>query len=369
MSAMEKVGKDGVITCSEGKSTKTTLDFSLGIEFDRGFASPYMATNLEKMTAELESPLILVTDKKIEAFADLLPVLENVSAMHRSLLIIAEDIDSDALATVVVNKMRGAITSVVVRAPSYGERRKQLLEDICCLTGATLISSELGMNIADATADMLGSAKKIISNNEKTTIIEGAGSKMEIELRVQTIKNQIRDCENEFEKEFLENRKAKLAGGIAVIKVGSPTEVEMQEKKLRIEDAIAGAKCAAKEGIVAGGGITFLGAYKHLKKQIKHLDESEKVGAEILLNALTLPLSQILKNAGENDEEIKNKILNSHKKNFGFNALTGKFCDMIKEGIIDPALVAKSAITNAVSASSTLLTTEVVVCNDEQKNN
>ena len=368
-SAMEKVGKDGVIACSEGKTTKTTLDFSVGIEIDRGFSSPYMATNMEKMTAELDNPLILITDKKISSFAEILPIMESVSSMHRSLLIIADEVDSDTLATIVLNKMRGAITTVVIKAPSYGERRKQILEDICTLTGANLISSELAMNFEDVTSQMLGSAKRIVCNSEKTTIIEGSGSKMDIELRSQTIKNQIKDCESDFEKEFLENRLAKLSGGIAVIKVGSPTELEMQEKKLRIEDAIAGAKCATKEGVVAGGGITFANAYKKLKSEINSFDEKDKIGAEILLNSLLAPLKQILVNAGEDDEKIKNEILSSKDQTFGFNALTGKFCNMLEEGIIDPALVSKSALTSAVSVASTLLTTEVVICNDEVKTN
>ena len=368
-SAMEKVGKDGVIACSEGKTTKTTLDFSVGIEIDRGFASPYMATNMEKMTAEFDSPLILISDKKISSFAEILPVLECASAMHKTLLIIADDIDSDALATLVLNKMRGAITTVLVRAPSYGERRKQILEDICTLTGATLVSSDLAMNFEDVTADMLGSAKRIVCSGEKTTIIEGSGNKMDIELRVQTIKNQIKDCESDFDKEFLENRLAKLSGGIAVIKVGSPTEIEMQEKKLRIEDAIAGAKCATKDGIVAGGGITFANAYKALKKEIESYSTNEKIGAKILLDSLLAPLSQILKNASEDEEKIKQKILESKDENFGFNALTGQFCNMFDEGIIDPALVSKQALTSAVSVASTLLSTEVVICKNKEKQN
>lgn len=365
--AIEKVGSEGVITCQESKTSQTFLCFTQGIEIDRGFASPYMATDLEKMTATLDNPFVLITDKKINSIQEILPILENSAQAHRPLLIIADDIDSDALATLVLNKMRGAINVCVVKSPSFGDRRKAILEDLCVITRANFISSELGLEIQNAKMEDLGSAKQIKISQEKTTFIDGAGSKMEVELRAQTIRNLLSETESEFEKEFLENRLAKLVGGIAIIKVGSATEVEMQEKKLRIEDAIAATKSATSQGIVAGGGIAFLNAYKKLKNEISSFEENEKEGANLVLNCLLAPLSQILENACENKNEIIEKLLSSNKENFGYNAFNGEFCDMLEKGIIDPVLVSKTALTSACSIASTLLTTDALICDLETK--
>lgn len=365
--AIEKVGSEGVITCQEGKTMQTVLSFTRGMEIDRGLASPYMATNLEKMTATLDNPLILVSDIKINSVQEILPLLEEVSQTHRPFLIIASDIDSDALATLVLNKMRGALNVCVVKAPSFGDRRKAILEDLCTVCNAKLFSSELGLELQNVTLEDLGSAKQVKISQDKTTFIDGAGSKMETEIRAATIRNLIKETQSEFEKDFLENRLAKLVGGIAIIKVGSATEVEMQEKKLRIEDAIAATKSATSQGIVAGGGIALLNCYKHLKNEINKFDDQEKEGATLVLNSLLAPIKQILENAFENKDEIIAKILGSSEENFGFDALNGRFCNMIESGIIDPVLVSKTALTSACSIASTLLTTDALVCDIESK--
>lgn len=362
--AMEKVGTDGVITVEESKTMKTELNVVEGMQFDRGYASPYMATNLEKMEAELDNPLILITDKKISSIQDLLPLLEQIVKTGKKLLIIAEDVEGEALTTLVLNKLRGTFTCVAVKAPGFGDRRKAMLEDIAILTGGRVITEELGLDLKEATLDMLGSAKMVRVDKDNTTIVDGAGDAQTIKDRVTQLRNQLASTTSEYDKEKLQERVAKLAGGVAVINVGAATEIELKEKKLRIEDALSATRAAVEEGIVPGGGVALLSAIPELEKLIKTLSGDIKTGASIILNALKAPVMQIANNAGVDGGVIVYKILkeNKSKCNFGYDALNDRYVDMVEAGILDPTKVTRSALQNAASVASTLLTTESVVC-------
>lgn len=359
--AFEKVGKDGVITIDESKTMKTELSVVEGMQFDRGYASPYMMTNPDKMDAVLEDPLILITDKKISVFQDLLPVLEQVVKSGRGLFIIAEEVEGEALTALVLNKLKGAIKCVAVKAPGYGDRRKAMLEDIAILTGATVISSDLGYEIKDATLDMLGSAKMVQVDKDNTTIVDGAGDPALIKQRVAAIQHQIAESTSDYDKEKLQERLAKLSGGVAVVKVGAATEVEMKERKLRIEDALAATRAAVEEGIVPGGGIALLSVSDKVTAYANTFSGDEKTGALIIAKALTAPIKQIAENAGVDGGVIVDNVLRAKKANFGYDALKNEFCDMVEKGILDPTKVTRSALQNAASVSSTLLTTEVIV--------
>lgn len=359
--AFEKVGKDGVITIDESKTMKTELSVVEGMQFDRGYASPYMMTNPDKMDAVLEDPLILITDKKISVFQDLLPVLEQVVKSGRGLFIIAEEVEGEALTALVLNKLKGAIKCVAVKAPGYGDRRKAMLEDIAILTGATVISSDLGYEIKDATIDMLGSAKMVQVDKDNTTIVDGAGDPALIKQRVAAIQHQIAESTSDYDKEKLQERLAKLSGGVAVVRVGAATEVEMKERKLRIEDALAATRAAVEEGIVPGGGIALLSVSDKVTAYANTFSGDEKTGALIIAKALTAPIKQIAENAGVDGGVIVDNVLRAKKANFGYDALKNEFCDMVEKGILDPTKVTRSALQNAASVSSTLLTTEVIV--------
>lgn len=359
--AFEKVGKDGVITIDESKTMKTELSVVEGMQFDRGYASPYMMTNPDKMDAVLEDPLILITDKKISVFQDLLPVLEQVVKSGRGLFIIAEEVEGEALTALVLNKLKGAIKCVAVKAPGYGDRRKAMLEDIAILTGATVISSDLGYEIKDATLDMLGSAKMVQVDKDNTTIVDGAGDPALIKQRVAAIQHQIAESTSDYDKEKLQERLAKLSGGVAVVRVGAATEVEMKERKLRIEDALAATRAAVEEGIVPGGGIALLSVSDKVTAYANTFSGDEKTGALIIAKALTAPIKQIAENAGVDGGVIVDNVLRAKKANFGYDALKNEFCDMVEKGILDPTKVTRSALQNAASVSSTLLTTEVIV--------
>ncbi len=360
--AMEKVSNDGVITIEESKTMKTELDLVEGMQFDRGYISAYMATDMEKMEANLEDPYILITDKKISNIQDLLPILEQIVQSGARLLIVAEDIEGEALTTLIVNKLRGTFNVVAVKAPGYGDRRKAMLEDIAILTGGQVISEELGLDLKETTLDMLGRAKSVKVQKENTVIVDGLGEKSAIEARVGQIKAQIEETTSEFDKEKLQERLAKLAGGVAVIRVGAATETEMKEAKLRMEDALSAARAAVEEGIVAGGG----SAYIHASKQVAHLAEElegdEKTGVNIILKALEAPLFHIAANAGLEGSVIINKVKESNV-GIGFDAYNEEYVDMVEAGILDPAKVTRSALQNATSVASTLLTTESVVAN------
>lgn len=359
--AFEKVGKDGVITIDESKTMKTELSVVEGMQFDRGYASPYMMTNPDKMDAVLEDPLILITDKKISVFQDLLPVLEQVVKSGRGLFIIAEEVEGEALTALVLNKLKGAIKCVAVKAPGYGDRRKAMLEDIAILTGATVISSDLGYEIKDTTLDMLGSAKMVQVDKDNTTIVDGAGDPALIKQRVAAIQHQISESTSDYDKEKLQERLAKLSGGVAVVRVGAATEVEMKERKLRIEDALAATRAAVEEGIVPGGGIALLSVSDKVTAYANTFSGDEKTGALIIAKALTAPIKQIAENAGVDGGVIVDNVLRAKKANFGYDALKNEFCDMVEKGILDPTKVTRSALQNAASVSSTLLTTEVIV--------
>ena len=359
--AFEKVGKDGVITIDESKTMKTELSVVEGMQFDRGYASPYMMTNPDKMDAVLEDPLILITDKKISVFQDLLPVLEQVVKSGRGLFIIAEEVEGEALTALVLNKLKGAIKCVAVKAPGYGDRRKAMLEDIAILTGATVISSDLGYEIKDATLDMLGSAKMVQVDKDNTTIVDGAGDPALIKQRVAAIQHQIAESTSDYDKEKLQERLAKLSGGVAVVRVGAATEVEMKERKLRIEDALAATRAAVEEGIVPGGGIALLSVSDKVTAYANTFSGDEKTGALIIAKALTAPIKQIAENAGVDGGVIVDNVLRAKKANFGYDALKNEFCDLVEKGILDPTKVTRSALQNAASVSSTLLTTEVIV--------
>ena len=359
--AFEKVGKDGVITIDESKTMKTELSVVEGMQFDRGYASPYMMTNPDKMDAVLEDPLILITDKKISVFQDLLPVLEQVVKSGRGLFIIAEEVEGEALTALVLNKLKGANKCSAVKAPGYGDRRKAMLEDIAILTGATVISSDLGYEIKDATLDMLGSAKMVQVDKDNTTIVDGAGDPALIKQRVAAIQHQISESTSDYDKEKLQERLAKLSGGVAVVRVGAATEVEMKERKLRIEDALAATRAAVEEGIVPGGGIALLSVSDKVTAYANTFSGDEKTGALIIAKALTAPIKQIAENAGVDGGVIVDNVLRAKKANFGYDALKNEFCDMVEKGILDPTKVTRSALQNAASVSSTLLTTEVIV--------
>ncbi len=366
--AMEKVGKDGVITIEESKTMKTELSTVEGMQFDRGYASAYMVTNTDKMEAVLESPVILITDKKISAIQEILPVIEPIAQQGMRLLIIAEEVEGDALAALVVNKLKGVFNCVAVKAPGFGDRRKAMLEDIAILTGGTVISSELGYEFKDVTMDMLGRAGTVKVDKDNTTIINGAGDANAIEARKQAIKAQIAETTSDYDREKLQERLAKLAGGVAVINVGAATEVEMKEKKLRIEDALNATKAAVQEGIVPGGGIALISTMKALNKYIETLSGDEKTGAGIVLKAVQAPLRQIALNAGLDGSVILNEVLKADKQNFGFNALTNEYTDMVESGIIDPTKVTRSALQNAASVAGVFLTTESVVADVKEDN-
>ena len=366
--AMEKVGKDGVITIEESKTMKTELSTVEGMQFDRGYASAYMVTNTDKMEAVLESPVILITDKKISAIQEILPVIEPIAQQGMRLLIIAEEVEGDALAALVVNKLKGVFNCVAVKAPGFGDRRKAMLEDIAILTGGTVISSELGYEFKDVTMDMLGRAGTVKVDKDNTTIINGAGDPAQIDARKQAIKAQIAETTSDYDREKLQERLAKLAGGVAVINVGAATEVEMKEKKLRIEDALNATKAAVAEGIVPGGGIALISTMKALDKYIATLSGDEKTGASIVLKAVQAPLRQIALNAGLDGSVILNEILKADKVNYGFDALTNQYVDMVESGIIDPTKVTRSALENAASVAGVFLTTESVVADVKEEN-
>ena len=359
--AMEKVGKDGVITIEESKTMKTELTTVEGMQFDRGYASAYMVTNTDKMEAVLDSPVILITDKKISSIQEILPVIEPIAQQGLRLLIIAEDVEGDALAALVVNKLKGVFNCVAVKAPGFGDRRKAMLEDIAVLTGGTVISSDLGFEFKDVTMDMLGRATSVKVDKDNTTIVGGAGSPEAIEARKQAIKSQIAETTSDYDREKLQERLAKLAGGVAVINVGAATEVEMKEKKLRIEDALNATKAAVQEGIVPGGGIALISTISAINDYAETLKGDEKTGAQIVLKAVEAPLKQIAKNAGLDGAVILNEVLKADKPNFGFNALTNEYVDMVESGIIDPTKVTRSALENAASVAGVFLTTETVV--------
>ena len=364
--AMEKVSNDGVITIEESKTMKTELDLVEGMQFDRGYVSAYMATDMDKMEANLEDPYILITDKKISNIQDILPLLEQIVQSGARLLIIAEDIEGEALTTLIVNKLRGTFNVVAVKAPGYGDRRKEMLKDIAILTGGEVISEELGLDLKDTTMEQLGRAKSVKVQKENTVIVDGLGDKKAIADRVAQIKNQIEETTSDFDREKLQERLAKLAGGVAVIRVGAATETEMKEAKLRLEDALAATKAAVEEGIIAGGGSAYIHAAKTVKEMTKDLTGDEKTGAEIVLKALEAPLYHIAANAGLEGSVIINKVYES-EVGTGFDALTETYVDMIKSGIIDPAKVTRSALQNATSVASTLLTTESVVADIKEE--
>ncbi|MBQ5397885.1 MAG: chaperonin GroEL [Ruminococcus sp.] len=365
--AMDKVSTDGVITVEESKTAETYSEVVEGMMFDRGYIAPYMVTDTEKMTAELDEPLILITDKKISSIQELLPILEPVAQSGRKLLIIAEDVEGDALTNLVLNKLRGTLQSVAVKAPGFGDRRKEMLQDIATLTGGTVITSELGLELKDVTLDQLGTARQVKVDKENTIIVDGAGDQDAIKARVGQIRSQIETTTSDFDREKLQERLAKLAGGVAVIKVGAATEIEMKEKKLRIEDALAATKAAVEEGIVAGGGIALMNTIPAVEKYIETLDGDEKTGAQIVLSALEAPLRQIALNAGLEGSVIVENVKRSGKVGYGFNALTEEYTDMVEAGIVDPAKVTRSAIQNAASVASMVLTTESLVADIKEE--
>ncbi len=359
--AMEKVGKDGVITVEESKTMKTELTTVEGMQFDRGYASAYMVTDTDKMIAELDNPMILITDKKISNIQEILPVLEQVVQAGKKLLIIAEDVEGEALATLVVNKLRGTFTCVAVKAPGFGDRRKEMLRDIAILTGGQVISEELGLELKDTTMDMLGSAHQVKVDKENTTIIDGAGDKEEIANRVAQIKAQIAETTSDYDREKLQERLAKMAGGVAVIQVGAATEVEMKERKMRIEDALAATRAAVEEGIVPGGGVALLNAMSKVQQLVSKNAGDAKTGVQIILRAMEEPMRQIALNAGIDGAVIIENIRRSRKAGYGYDALKGEYVDMIERGIIDPTKVTRSALQNAASVAAMVLTTESLV--------
>ena len=359
--AMETVGSDGVITVEESKTMSTGMTTVEGMQFDRGYSSAYMVTDTEKMEAVLDDPLILITDKKISAIQEVLPVLEQVVQTGKKLLIIAEDVEGEALSTLVVNKLRGTFTCVAVKAPGFGDRRKEMLQDIAILTGGTVISSETGMELKEATVDMLGKARQVKVNKENTTIIDGAGSKDDIKARVAQIRAQIGETTSDYDKEKLQERLAKLAGGVAVIQVGAATEVEMKERKMRIEDALAATRAATEEGIVPGGGIALLNVIPKVAGLLDSFAGDARTGVQIVLRALEEPIRQIAMNAGIDGSVIVDHIKNAKKNGYGYDALKGEYVDMVERGIIDPTKVPRSALQNAASIAAMILTTETLV--------
>lgn len=358
--AMEKVGNDGVITVEESKSMGTTLEVVEGMQFDRGYVSSYMVTDTEKMIAELDNPYILITDKKITNIQDILPVLEQIVQSGKALLIIAEDIEGEAMATLVVNKLRGTFNCVAVKAPGFGDRRKAMLEDIAILTGGTVVSSDLGYELKDTTIDMLGSAQKVKVEKENTVIVKGAGDDEKIKERVKQLRTQYEESESDFDREKLQERLAKLSGGVAVVQVGAATETELKEKKLRIEDALNATRAAVEEGIIAGGGVALIDTIEDVRPLLDETEGDEKTGVMIILRALEEPLRQIAENAGKEGSVIVSAVFEK-EKGMGYDALHDKYVDMIKEGIVDPTKVTRSALQNAASVAAMVLTTEATV--------
>ena len=359
--AMEKVTADGVITLEESKTAETYSEVVEGMQFDRGYIAPYMVTDTDKMEAVLDDAYILITDKKISNIQEILPLLEQIVKAGKKLLIIAEDVEGEALSTLIVNKLRGTFTCVAVKAPGFGDRRKEMLQDIAILTGGQVISSELGLDLSETTMEQLGRARQVVVQKENTIIVDGAGNSDDIKARVGQIKSQIENTTSDFDREKLQERLAKLSGGVAVIKVGAATEVEMKEKKLRIEDALAATKAAVEEGIVAGGGTALINAMPAVKKLVDKLSGDEKTGAQIVYKALEEPVRQIAVNAGLEGSVIIDKIIRSRKVGYGFNAYTSEYVDMIPAGIVDPTKVTRSALQNAASVASMVLTTESLV--------
>lgn len=358
--AMDRVGNDGVITVEESKSMGTTLEVVEGMQFDRGYVSSYMVTDTDKMVAELDNPYILITDKKITNIQEILPVLEEIVKQSKPLLIIAEDIEGDAMATLVVNKLRGTFNCVAVKAPGFGDRRKEMLQDIAILTGAKVISEELGYDLKEATIDMLGTAQKVKVDKETTVIVNGAGEKDEIKARVKQIKTQYEASDSDFDREKLQERLAKLTGGVAVVQVGAASEIELKERKLRIEDALSATRAAVEEGIVPGGGTVLADSIKALEAIVDDFEGDEKTGVKIILRALQEPVRQIAENAGLEGSVVVENVMNE-KPGIGFDALNNKYVDMIKSGIVDPTKVTRSALQNAASVASMILTTEAAV--------
>ena len=360
--AMEKVGNDGVITVEEGKTMKTELSVVEGMQFDRGYCSAYMVTDTDKMEAVLDDPYILITEKKISNIQDILPILEPIAQSGKKLLIIAEDVEGDALANLILNKLRGVLNSVAVKAPGFGDRRKAMLQDIAILTGGQVISEELGMDLKDTTIDMLGTARQVKVNKENTVIVGGAGDAQEIKNRIKSIRAQIEETTSDYDKEKLQERLAKLAGGVALISVGAATEVEMKEAKMRIEDALAATRAAVEEGIVAGGGVALLNVTKQVEALKARSVGDEKTGVDIVLRTLEAPMRQIAKNAGEEGSVIVENIKRSKKLGYGFDAADNTYGDMLQKGIIDPTKVTRCALQNAASVAAMVLTTESLVC-------
>ncbi len=359
--AMEKVGREGVITVEESKSLETELNFVEGYQFDKGYISPYFVNNPDAMEAQLDEPYILITEKKISNVRELLPVLEQVAQTGKPLLIIAEDVEGEALATLVVNRLRGTLNIAAVKAPGFGDRRKEMLKDLAAITGGTVISEELGFKLENATLSMLGRAERVRISKDETTVVGGKGKKEDIEARINGIKKELETTDSEYAKEKLQERLAKLAGGVAVIRVGAATETELKEKKHRYEDALSTARAAVEEGIVPGGGVALLRAVPAIKNLIKELEGDEATGAKIVLRAVEEPARQIAANAGYEGSVVVNNILNKKEKNYGFNAATGEYGDMMEYGIVDPAKVTRTALQNAASIGSLILMTEAVV--------
>ena len=359
--AMEKVSADGVITIEESKTADTYSEVVEGMQFDRGYITPYMATDMEKMEANLDDPYILITDKKISVIADILPILEQIVQSGKKLLIIAEDVEGEALSTLIVNRLRGTLNVVCVKAPGFGDRRKEMLQDIAILTGGTVISEEVGLELKSATMDMLGRARQVKVSKENTTIVDGAGDSQAIKDRVGQIRTQISTTTSDYDKEKLQERLAKLAGGVAVIKVGAATETEMKEKKLRIEDALNATRAAVEEGVVAGGGTIFVNVIPAVEALLSSVEGDEKTGVRIVAKALEAPIRQIAANAGLDGSVILEKVRTSGKTGYGFDAYKEEYCDMVSAGIIDPAKVTRSALENAASVSAMVLTTESLV--------
>jgi chaperonin GroEL len=364
--AMEKVGKDGVITVEEGKSSETTLDVVEGMQFDRGYSSHYFVTDTERMQAILEDPYIIITDKKISSMQEVLPLLEKIIQTGKSFIIIAEDIEGEALATLVLNKIRGTLKVIAVKAPGFGDRRKEMLQDIAILTGGTVITEETGLKLDKATIDLLGQAKRVVVDKENTTIVSGLGDKKEIGARIAQIRKQIEDTKSDYDKEKLQERLAKLVGGVAVVNVGAATEVEMKTKKFKVEDALNATRAGVEEGIVAGGGVALLKTQTVLEK-ISTVDSDEKTGIEIVLKALESPIRMIIENAGLEASVVVDKVKNSKDAAFGYNADNNEYVDMIKAGIVDPAKVTRTALENAASIASLILMTETLVTDIPEK--
>ena len=363
---MEKVTADGVITVEESKSAETYCEVVEGMQFDRGYLSPYMATDTDKMEAVLDDAYVLITDKKISNIQEILPLLEQIVQAGKKLLIIAEDVEGEALTTLVLNRLRGTFTCVAVKAPGFGDRRKEMLQDIAVLTGGEVITSDLGLELKDATVAQLGRARQVKVNKEKTIIVDGAGAKDAITARVAQIRSELAASTSEFDKEKLSERLAKLAGGVAVIKVGAATEVEMKEKKLRIEDALNATKAAVEEGIVAGGGTAYINVIPAVAKLAEETEGDERIGVKLILKALEAPLHQIAENAGHDGAVVVDKVKNSGKAGYGFDAYNEVYVDMMEAGIVDPTKVTRSALQNAASIASTVLTTEAVVANQPE---